>query len=81
MDIRTNSMQLLSCVQSLYQNKIIDATQKDQLVRLIKNCLSNASFKNKNSLVKEFQLILYANEDMLDSLKQMLKDCIKIVCD
>ena len=77
--LRVNSSSFLFLMQCLYQNKIIDAKEKQELALLLKDCLSNEHSVNSKRNLSNRLNDFYYKEDIPTVIKSQLYDCISML--
>ena len=76
-NIRINTNDFLYCFQCLLQNGIITVEEKNNLVRVFKNCLSNDTISDKKELRELLQELFYGSIPM--TFKQQIEKLLDII--
>ncbi len=75
--IRTKANDFLYCFQCLYQNKLVTIDEKNELVRVFKNCLSNDTISDKKELRLLLEDIFYQTIPL--NFKQQIEKLLDVI--
>ncbi len=75
--IRTKMNDFMFCFQCLYQNKLITVDEKNELVRVLKDCLSNETYSDKRNLHVLLEDIFY--QDIPMNFKQQIEKLLDVI--
>lgn len=79
--VRVNANEILFCLQSLYQNKVITASERVELSTLLKALLSDEEdYEKRQNFFNAFQNAFYS-KDIPSAIRQNMYQLLRVLKD